>query len=57
MARPQPGLISIAGGKYTTYRVMAKDAVDAAQADLPGIGAAQRHRATSRSSAPRATTP
>ena len=25
-----PGLIVVAGGKYTTYRVMAKDAVDAA---------------------------
>jgi glycerol-3-phosphate dehydrogenase len=34
VARPQPGLISIAGGKYTTYRVMAADAVDAATADL-----------------------
>jgi glycerol-3-phosphate dehydrogenase len=33
------GLISVAGGKYTTYRVMAKDAVDLAvsrlEADLP----------------------
>ena len=39
VARPQPGLISIAGGKYTTYRVMAADAVDAALADLPaGVG-------------------
>ena len=28
------GLISIAGGKYTTYRIMARDAVDAAAADL-----------------------
>ena len=36
VARPQPGLISIAGGKYTTYRVMAEDAVDAARPDLPG---------------------
>ncbi len=36
VARPQPGLISIAGGKYTTYRVMAGDAVDAARADLGG---------------------
>jgi glycerol-3-phosphate dehydrogenase len=34
VARPQPGLVSIAGGKYTTYRVMAADAVDAARADL-----------------------
>ena len=28
------GLISVAGGKYTTYRIMARDAVDAAVADL-----------------------
>jgi glycerol-3-phosphate dehydrogenase len=28
------GLVSIAGGKYTTYRIMARDAVDAAVADL-----------------------
>jgi glycerol-3-phosphate dehydrogenase len=34
VARPQPGLISIAGGKYTTYRVMAKDAIDAALEDI-----------------------
>ncbi|HEU4347919.1 MAG TPA: glycerol-3-phosphate dehydrogenase/oxidase [Actinoplanes sp.] len=27
---PIPGLVIVAGGKYTTYRVMAKDAVDAA---------------------------
>jgi glycerol-3-phosphate dehydrogenase len=26
---PTPGLVVVAGGKYTTYRVMAKDAVDA----------------------------
>ncbi len=34
VASPVSGLIMIAGGKYTTYRVMAKDAVDAAVADL-----------------------
>ncbi len=39
VARPQPGLVSIAGGKYTTYRVMAKDAVDAAAADLGPVRA------------------
>jgi glycerol-3-phosphate dehydrogenase len=34
---PLPGLVTIAGGKYTTYRVMAEDAVDAASEDLfPG---------------------
>ena len=37
VARPQPGLISIAGGKYMTYRVMAADAVDAAAQDLGPI--------------------
>src|SRR6478609_4424763 len=36
VARVAPGLIAIAGGKYTTYRVMAADAVDAAGEDLPG---------------------
>ena len=35
VSRVMPGLVSIAGGKYTTYRVMAKDALDAAHADLP----------------------
>jgi glycerol-3-phosphate dehydrogenase len=34
VARVVPGLISIAGGKYTTYRVMAADAVDAGAEDL-----------------------
>ncbi len=34
VARVVPGLISIAGGKYTTYRVMAADAVDAASGEL-----------------------
>jgi len=29
------GLITVAGGKYTTYRVMAKDAIDRAVAGLP----------------------
>lgn len=31
---PLKGFVSIAGGKYTTYRVMAADAVDAAVKDL-----------------------
>ncbi|MET7637552.1 glycerol-3-phosphate dehydrogenase/oxidase [Streptomyces sp. NPDC005438] len=30
VAHPVPGLVAVAGGKYTTYRVMAKDAVDEA---------------------------
>jgi glycerol-3-phosphate dehydrogenase len=33
---PLPGLVSVAGGKFTTYRLMARDVVDAATADLPG---------------------
>jgi glycerol-3-phosphate dehydrogenase len=34
---PVPGLVLVAGGKYTTYRVMGADAVDAATAGLPGV--------------------
>jgi glycerol-3-phosphate dehydrogenase len=30
VAHPVPGLVVVAGGKYTTYRIMAKDAVDEA---------------------------
>jgi glycerol-3-phosphate dehydrogenase len=30
-----PGLTAIAGGKFTTYRVMARDLIDAAAGDLP----------------------
>jgi glycerol-3-phosphate dehydrogenase len=32
--RPAPGLVTVAGGKYTTYRVMARDAVDAVGEEL-----------------------
>jgi glycerol-3-phosphate dehydrogenase len=32
---PLPGLASIAGGKLTTYRLMARDVIDAAVADFP----------------------
>jgi glycerol-3-phosphate dehydrogenase len=35
---PAPGLTTIAGGKYTTYRVMAADLVDAAGRVLGGVG-------------------
>ncbi|HTX00050.1 MAG TPA: glycerol-3-phosphate dehydrogenase/oxidase [Acidimicrobiales bacterium] len=50
VSRLRPGLYSITGGKYTTYRVMARDAIDAlagelgagvapsATADLPLVG-------------------
>ncbi|MFI6144852.1 glycerol-3-phosphate dehydrogenase/oxidase [Streptomyces sp. NPDC051109] len=34
VAHPVPGLVVVAGGKYTTYRVMAKDAVDEAARGL-----------------------
>jgi len=55
VAEPVPGLFVIAGGKYTTYRVMAADVVDAAVAgfgrgvapsvteNLPILGAAGYH--------------
>ena len=33
---PVPGLVIVAGGKYTTYRVMAEDAVNEAVKMLPG---------------------
>jgi glycerol-3-phosphate dehydrogenase len=32
---PAPGFVSVAGGKYTTYRIMAEDVIDAAASDLP----------------------
>jgi glycerol-3-phosphate dehydrogenase len=35
--RPVPGFVSIAGGKYTTYRIMAKDVIDLAVKDLRRI--------------------
>jgi glycerol-3-phosphate dehydrogenase len=35
---PAPGLSVIGGGKYTTYRVMARDLIDAAARDLTGDG-------------------
>ncbi|MFC0111153.1 glycerol-3-phosphate dehydrogenase [Kibdelosporangium aridum] len=36
VANPIPGLVLIAGGKYTTYRVMAEDAVNVAAENIPG---------------------
>jgi glycerol-3-phosphate dehydrogenase len=36
VAHTVPGLVVVAGGKYTTYRVMAKDAIDAAANALDG---------------------
>jgi glycerol-3-phosphate dehydrogenase len=34
IAHPVPGVVVVAGGKYTTYRVMAKDAIDAVSHSL-----------------------
>jgi glycerol-3-phosphate dehydrogenase len=35
VSRPAPGLVTVTGGKYTTYRVMAEHVVDAAARELP----------------------
>ena len=48
--RSAPGFVSVAGGKYTTYRLMARDAVDLAARDLPLRRRPQPHR---RRAAPR----
>jgi len=45
---PVPGLVMIAGGKLTTYRVMARDAVDAAAHSLTTTGATVRSSITHR---------
>ena len=42
---PVPGLVIVAGGKYTTYRVMAEDAINEAVKGCPG---ASRSRAPTR---------
>ncbi|PID96810.1 MAG: glycerol-3-phosphate dehydrogenase [Actinomycetales bacterium] len=36
VAHPTPGLVVVAGGKYTTYRIMAKDAIDEAARAMGG---------------------
>lgn len=36
VAHPAPGLVVVAGGKYTTYRIMAKDAIDETARALGG---------------------
>ncbi len=36
VAHPAPGLVVVAGGKYTTYRIMARDAIDEAARTLGG---------------------
>lgn len=35
--RPAPGFVSIAGGKYTTYRIMAEDVIDLAAKELKEV--------------------
>jgi glycerol-3-phosphate dehydrogenase len=45
VAHPAPGLVVVAGGKYTTYRVMAEDAVDEASRALDEKVPAVGHRA------------
>ena len=63
---PVPGLVIVAGGKYTTYRVMAKDGVDLAAKALDRARAGlrdrrgpagRRRRATRRWSTPRTRWP
>jgi len=39
VVHPMPGLVAIGGGKLTTYRVMGKDAVDAAVVGIAGAPA------------------
>jgi glycerol-3-phosphate dehydrogenase len=41
---PAPGLVMIAGGKLTTYRVMARDAVDMAVRGWPGVAPSHTER-------------
>jgi glycerol-3-phosphate dehydrogenase len=44
VASPVPGLVLIAGGKLTTYRIMARDAVDLAVRDRPAVAASHTER-------------
>ena len=44
VSMPVPGLVVVAGGKYTTYRVMAKDAIDRAGGSAGSAGTGLRHR-------------
>ena len=41
---PVPGVVTVAGGKLTTYRVMARDAVDLAVADRTDVPASHTER-------------
>lgn len=49
------GLVRISGGKYTTYRIMAADAVDAALGDEAGRRASATAELPLRGAAPRST--
>ncbi len=63
VAHPTPGLVVVAGGKYTTYRIMAKDAIDetartlggdvpeSTTQDIPLVGAVGYHAMWNRRSA------
>ena len=55
VAVPVAGLVSVAGGKYTTYRIMARDAIDAAARGLDEYVPPSVHRTRRRWSAPTAT--
>ncbi len=48
VVNPVPGLVMVAGGKLTTYRVMAKDAVDVAASTLESSGRSVRPSITDR---------
>jgi glycerol-3-phosphate dehydrogenase len=41
---PVPGLVLIAGGKLTTYRIMARDAIDHAVRDWPDVARSHTER-------------
>ena len=44
VASPVPGLVLIAGGKLTTYRIMARDAVDLAVSGWPDVAPSHTER-------------
>ena len=44
VASPVPGLVLIAGGKLTTYRIMARDAVDLAVTGWPDVAPSHTER-------------
>ena len=44
VSEPRPGLVVVTGGKFTTYRVMAQDAVDRAVANVEPVVATSRTR-------------